>query len=74
MCLATPMKIKEVDGKYAIVEHDNKDFKVSLQLKPEAKIGDWVLAHGDLVINTIPEDEALSILKMISDTGFQCQC
>lgn len=72
MCLATPMKIKSVDGKSAVVEHDGKDFPVSLQLKPEAKVGDWVLAHGEIVINTIPEGEAKEILKMIQTSGGSC--
>lgn len=72
MCLATPMKIKKVNGKNAIVEHDGKDFNVSLQLKPEAKVGDWVLAHGEIVINTIPESEAKEILKLISESGGSC--
>lgn len=47
------------------MEHGGKDFQVSLQLVPKAKVGDWLLAHGEIAINTIPEAEALDILKLV---------
>jgi hydrogenase expression/formation protein HypC len=65
MCLATPIQIQSIDKDIAVVEHDGKKLKVSLQLVPNAKVGDWLLAHGDIAINTIPENEALGILKLI---------
>lgn len=65
MCLATPLQIKKIKNGIATVEHDGKDFEVSLQLVPKAKEGDWILAHGEIAINTIPEHEALDILSLI---------
>lgn len=65
MCLATPLQIKSIKDNIATVEHDGKDFQVSLQLVPKAKVGDWILAHGEIAINTIPETEALDILKLV---------
>jgi hydrogenase expression/formation protein HypC len=65
MCLATPIQIKSIKNKIATVTHNGKKIDVSLQLVPKAKVGDWLLAHGDLAINTIPESEALDILKLI---------
>jgi hydrogenase expression/formation protein HypC len=65
MCLATPLQIKSINKGIATVEHGGKNFPVSLQLIPDAKVGDWVLAHGEMGINTIPEHEALDILKLI---------
>jgi hydrogenase expression/formation protein HypC len=65
MCLATPIQIKSIKKDIAVVEHDGKKFKVSLQLVPKAKVGDWLLAHGEIAINTIPEKEALGILELI---------
>ncbi|MDD3480887.1 MAG: HypC/HybG/HupF family hydrogenase formation chaperone [Patescibacteria group bacterium] len=69
MCVATPMKIKEIKDMIAIVEHDGADFRVSLQLVPKAKVGDWILAHGEIAINTIPENEALDILKLVQKSS-----
>ncbi len=68
MCIATPMKIKVIKDGKAVVEHGGKDFNVSLQLIPRAKVGDWVLAHGELAINILPENEAFDILELISKT------
>jgi len=65
MCLATPIQIREIDKGFATVSHGGKDFKVSLQLTPEAKIGDWLLAHGEIAISILPEKEALDILALI---------
>lgn len=65
MCLATPLQIKSIKNNIATVKHDGKDFKVSLQLVTGAKVGDWLLAHGEIAINTIPEKEALDILQLI---------
>ena len=65
MCLATPIQIKEIRDGFATVNHGGKDFRVSLQLTPQAKIGDWLLAHGDIAISILPEKEALDILALI---------
>ena len=65
MCLATPLQIKNITNGIATVEHDGKDFPVSLQLIPKAKVGDWILAHGEMGVSVIPEDEAKSILELI---------
>lgn len=65
MCLATPLQITSIKKGTATVEHDGKDFPVSLQLIPNAKVGDWVLAHGEIGISILPADEAHVILNLI---------
>lgn len=69
MCLATPVQIKKIENNIATVSHDGKDFKVSLQLVPKAKVGDWLLTHGEIGINTISNSEALDILALIHTTN-----
>lgn len=69
MCLATPLKIVSIEKGLATVQHGGIDFLVSLQLIPAAKVGDWILTHGEIGINTIPESEALDILKLIQKTN-----
>lgn len=66
MCLATPIQIKEITDGFAVVSHGGKDFRVSLQLTPKAIVGDWLLAHGDMAISILPEDEARDILKLVN--------
>jgi hydrogenase expression/formation protein HypC len=72
MCLATPVKIKKVNKMTATVDHAGKDFDVSLQLIPKAKVGDWILTHGEIAINIIPESEALDILNLIRKSNCSC--
>ncbi len=65
MCLATPMKIKEIKGKKAVVESSGHSHTVDLSLIKDAKIGDYVLTHADMAINKLPAGEAEKILKII---------
>ncbi len=65
MCLATPIQIKKIDKEIATVEHDSKTFNVSLQLIPKAKVGDWIMAHGEIGISILPEKDAHDILDLI---------
>ncbi|HDH03925.1 MAG TPA: HypC/HybG/HupF family hydrogenase formation chaperone [Candidatus Campbellbacteria bacterium] len=67
MCLATPMKITEIDGNKAVVESSEHSHTVDLNLLKEPRVGDYILAHGDLAISKLPEDEALKILEMIKE-------
>ena len=64
MCLATPMKITEINGKKAIVSSSGHNHSVDLNLIKNPEIGDYIIAHGDLAINKLPEDEAIKILEM----------
>lgn len=65
MCLATPLQIKKIEKKVATVEHDGKNFKVNLQLIPKAKVGNWIMAHGEIGISILPEKDAHDILDLI---------
>jgi len=67
MCLATPMKIMEINGEKAVVSSSDHNHTVDLNLLKEPKVGDYILAHGDLAISKLPEDEALKILEMIKE-------
>lgn len=69
MCLATPLQIKTIEKGIATVEHGGKDYSVSLQLIPQAKVGDWVLTHGEIGISIIPAEEAAAILKLIQKSN-----
>lgn len=72
MCLATPLQIEKIEKGSATVSHSGKDYEVSLQLIPQARVGDWILTHGELAISIIPEEEASEILKLIKKSGSSC--
>ncbi len=65
MCLAVPAEIKTIDGSNAVVEIDGVTRAVSLQLTPEAKVGDYVLLHTGYAINVVDAAEAEETLKLL---------
>ena len=66
MCLATPMELTKIDGEWGYVRQGGREYKVSLSLISKPKVGDWILAHGELAINTVTKSEALDILKLVN--------
>ena len=72
MCLAIPALIKSIDGQQAEADIDGVTRQVSLQLTPEARVGDYVLLHTGYaisVINPAEADETLKLLREISEAG-----
>jgi hydrogenase assembly chaperone HypC/HupF len=60
------MKILKIKGKTGIVGSEQHTHTVDLSLIKNPKIGDYVLAHGDMAINKIPLTEAKKILQLIN--------
>ena len=67
MCLAIPALVKSIDGYRAEVDIDGVTRQISLQLTPEAKVGDYVLLHTGYAINIIDEDEAEETLRLLKE-------
>ncbi len=67
MCLAIPALVKSIDGYQAEVDIDGVTRQVSLQLTPEARVGDYVLLHTGYAISVIDEDEAQETLKLLKE-------
>jgi hydrogenase expression/formation protein HypC len=65
MCLAIPALIKSINGLQAEVDIDGVKREVSLQLTPEAKVGDYVLLHTGYAIGVIDASEAEETLKLL---------
>ena len=71
MCLAIPALVKSIDGYIAEVDVGGITRKVSIQLTPEASVGDYVLLHTGYAISIIDPAEAeetLKLLREISET------
>jgi len=71
MCLAIPARVKSIDGYLAEVEVGGVTRQASLQLTPEARVGDYVLLHTGYAINVIDEDEAEETLKLLAEIANQ---
>jgi hydrogenase expression/formation protein HypC len=67
MCLAIPALIKSIDGHQAEVDIAGVTRQASLQLTPEAKVGDYVLLHTGYAINVIDQAEAEETLKLLRE-------
>ena len=58
MCLAIPAKIVTIDGSLAKVDMMGNERVVSIDLVPEAKIGEYVLVHAGFAIGIIDDESA----------------
>jgi hydrogenase expression/formation protein HypC len=65
MCLAIPALIKSIKGTQADVDIDGVGREVSIQLTPEAKVGDYVLLHTGYAIGIIDAAEAEETLELL---------
>jgi hydrogenase expression/formation protein HypC len=65
MCLAIPALITEIDGEQAVVDIEGVTRDISLQLTPDARVGDYVLLHTGYAISVIDAAEAEETLKLL---------
>jgi hydrogenase expression/formation protein HypC len=71
MCLAIPALVKSMDGYLAEVEIGGLTRQASLQLTPEARVGDYVLLHTGYAISIIDQKEAQETLKLLEEIAGQ---
>jgi hydrogenase expression/formation protein HypC len=67
MCLAVPALIKSIKGQQAVGDIEGVTREISLQLTPEAKVGDYVLLHTGYAISIIDAEEAEETLKLLRE-------
>ena len=67
MCLAIPALIKSIDGQQAEADIEGVTRQISLQLTPEARVGDYALLHTGYAISIIDPDEAEETLKLLRE-------
>ncbi|MFN3848633.1 MAG: HypC/HybG/HupF family hydrogenase formation chaperone [Spirosomataceae bacterium] len=75
MCLAIPGKIKSIETQYnGLVRMANVVFggitkQASLEMLPDAQIGDYVLVHVGVAISKIDEEEAEKSFSYLKEIG-----
>lgn len=69
MCLALPMRVTAIDGSLATIAAEGLQQRASLQLVPEARVGDYVLVHAGYAISVIDEAEANETLELLRELG-----
>jgi len=75
MCLAIPGKIKSIDLQYdgkvrmAKISFGGITKEASLDMLPDADIGDYVLVHVGVAISKVNEEEAQKTFKYLEEIG-----
>jgi hydrogenase expression/formation protein HypC len=67
VCLAIPVLIKSIEDKEAEVEIGGIARRVSLELTPEAKVGDYAIVHTGYAINILDQEEAEETLRLLEE-------
>jgi hydrogenase expression/formation protein HypC len=71
MCLAIPAQVKSIgDNNIATVDILGVTRDCSLDLTPEAQVGDFVLVHAGFAIEVVDEgyaQETLDLIRMIPE-------
>ena len=67
MCLAIPVLIKSIEDKEAEVEIGGIARRISLELTPEARVGDYAIVHTGYAINILDQQEAEETLKLLEE-------
>ena len=66
MCLAIPMKISQPDdNRLATVDVLGVTRQISLDLTPQAQVGDYVLVHAGFAIEVVDEQFAQETIDLI---------
>ena len=75
MCLAIPGKIKSVEllhngmQRMAKVSFGGITKEASLEMLPDADVGDYVLVHVGVAISKVNEEEAQKTFKYLEEIG-----
>lgn len=75
MCLAIPGKIKSIELQYdGLVRMANVVFggitkQASLEMLPDAQVGDYVLVHVGVAISKVDEEEAEKSFTYLKEIG-----
>ena len=68
MCLAIPAKVEKLEGdNLAVVDSSGVKRKISTDLTPQVKVGDFVLVHAGFSIEIVDEADAEKTLDLIKE-------
>ena len=62
MCLAMPGKIIKIEGETATIEYPGET-RTAMIIDDEYEVGDYVFVSEKIIVQKIPEEEAVASLK-----------
>ncbi len=63
MCVASPGKVVEINDNVAKIDYNGNIVNANIGIV-DVKVGDYVLVHAGLVIQTVKESEATEMIKL----------
>jgi hydrogenase expression/formation protein HypC len=67
VCISVPGRVIALDGAMAQVQFAYGVVRLNALMRPEVQVGNYVLAHANLIIEIIDEDEAMQILQAMQE-------
>jgi len=67
MCLAVPMKVKDITENIAIAEVNQIEYEVNVTMMENLKVGDYVIVHAGFAIEIMDKVEAQKTLALWRD-------
>ncbi len=67
MCLGIPMRIKNIDGEFALAEAGRLLRTINIQMLPGIKAGDYVIVHAGFAIQEVDHQRAKETLRIIDE-------
>ncbi|HTX89545.1 MAG TPA: HypC/HybG/HupF family hydrogenase formation chaperone [Bacteroidales bacterium] len=67
MCLGVPAKVISIEQDLATVRLGGVDYKASLKLLQDVRVGDYILLHAGFAIEKVDPAEAEETLKLIRE-------
>jgi len=70
MCLAVPGKIIKIEKDEATIDYELEKRKGKI-VEGDFKVGDFVIVQGGFIVSKVPEQEAVSALKLYKEAVTQ---
>ena len=67
MCLAVPMKIREIDSDGGTAEYGDVRRRINISLVENPVVGDYVIVHAGFAIEKLDTAEAEERIKMFKE-------
>jgi hydrogenase expression/formation protein HypC len=61
------MRVKNVEGEFALVETGRLVRRVNIQMLPKVKVGDYVIVHAGFAIEILDPQRAQETLRIIHE-------
>ncbi|MEI7982638.1 MAG: HypC/HybG/HupF family hydrogenase formation chaperone [Bacteroidota bacterium] len=67
MCLAIPAKVIAVEGSGALVTVGDTEYRASLLLLDDVRVGDFIMLHAGFAIEKVDPEEAAETMRLLNE-------